>query len=115
MEPSVINLIVAALAVWEILEIWHHSTLFAGWRARIELWDNLLGDLLRCMFCMSPWTSLAVLLLLGWLDWPGRCYTQMVAWAFATARLANLGNDVFHGFCRTPREEDSYPDMRDHA
>ena len=26
------KLIIASLAVWEILEIWHHSSLMASWR-----------------------------------------------------------------------------------
>lgn len=106
MEPSLTQLIVAALAVWEILEIWHHSVLFAGIRARLEYWENLAGDLLRCPFCLAPWTAGIVLLLSSWLDWSGRTAALWVVWSFAVARLANLANDAFYSVCRTVKEDD---------
>lgn len=94
-------LVVAALAVWEALEIWNHSSLFARLRARVELWDHLGGDLLRCMFCLTPWVSLVVLTALVWTE----LHLRVIAWALAVARLANLGNDLTHYLCRTPRLE----------
>jgi|TARA_R110000824_G_scaffold74504_3_gene189367 hypothetical protein len=100
-----IELIVAALATWEIIEIWHHSLLFAPLRARTELWLNKVGDLLGCPFCFAPWIALLSVLVLiapewlGWPIWPG---LKILWYAFAVARLANLGNDYFKSTCRTP-------------
>ena len=121
-EPAVIvALVVAALAVWEIIEIWHHSALFAPMRAIVETWDCKIGDLLRCPFCLAPWVSLAVvLLLLGLSEYldahgprPLAFLVKAPFYAFAVARLANLGNDLSSAYCRTPRY-DKLPDL-EHA
>lgn len=112
---GLVSLVVAALAVWEILEIWHHSALMASWRARAELLEGKLGELLRCMFCMSPWTSAAVLLAMGWWKWPGSSLATFIVWAFAVARLANLGNDLGYEFCRTPRHNRDLPEQEPDA
>lgn len=106
MEPSFVFLVVNALATWQIVEIWHHSAIMSGWRARTELWDNFFGDLLRCPFCLSLWVAAASVTLVQLPGWLG-CCTQTVLLAFAVARLANLGNDVFHGYCRTPKYDSS--------
>lgn len=108
---NLITLIVASLATWEIIEIWHHSAIMAPWRARTELWEGFAGDLLRCPFCMSPWVALASLIGVtspAWLGWPGYL-PALVVFAFAIARLANLCNDVGHGLCRTPRHNRDLP------
>ncbi len=101
---SVTTLAIAAFATWEIIEIWHHSALFASWRARIELWDGRvtgkLNQLLGCPFCMAPWTALVCLLLLMLpILW-------IIPTVFASARAANLLNDYFHRICRTPYQYD---------
>lgn len=96
------DLIVAALATWQIVEIWHHSFLLATPRSIAEMWPNKLGELLSCPWCLSVWVGAACTL---GLQVPGSCgsVTAFLVWAFATSRLANLGNDVFHGYSRTPR------------
>lgn len=111
---GIVTIIVAALATWEIIEIWHHSSVMAPFRARVELWENFCSDLLRCPFCMAPYTALACLVGLattslpsglGWLGW----LPAGVIHAFAVARLANLGNDLGHAFCRTVRYDKLVP------
>ncbi len=57
------ELLIAALATWEIVEIWHHSDLMAPWRARAELVENKLGKVLTCMFCLSPWVAMVTVIL----------------------------------------------------
>jgi hypothetical protein len=104
------ELIVAALATWQIVEIWHHSSLFAGWRAIVENWESKIGELLSCPFCLSPYVAafccgilyLPTSGLAVWLDSIG-AVAKTGIYAFAVARLANLGNDYFHASCRTPR------------
>jgi hypothetical protein len=105
------KLLIGSLAVWEVIEIWRHSHLFATWRARVDYWDGNIGLLLRCPFCMAPWISLLVVLTL----WTGEYLTQTVHGAFifvsvpvyalAMARLANLFNDATHDVCRTPKAD----------
>jgi hypothetical protein len=106
------SLIVAALAVWEVVEIWHHSALFIGARARAEVLDNKLGDLLGCPFCLSVWVALILTCLLSlamWLLSTGGAILGTILWApvfaLAVARLANIGNDLTHRFCRTPQDD----------
>lgn len=94
------ELIVAALATWQIVEIWHHSLLMAPLRSRTEMWNNKLGELLSCPFCLSVWVALACALGVT----VGRdSGAATVVLAFAVARLANLGNDVFKSYCLTPK------------
>ncbi len=120
-------LIVAALATWQAVEIWHHSSIAAGWRARTELWQGRPGELFGCPFCLSVWAALGSIAVLGY-NPPALTgdYASLLGWwhaltdikeicsnivtavqfflyALAVSRLANLGNDVFHAWCRTPR------------
>ncbi len=99
--------LVATLATWQAVEIWHHGSNFAGLRARAELMDNRLGYLLLCMFCLSNWVAYVVALLVlsarldpafGWL-------VALPVYALAVARAANLGNDLTARWCRTPKPD----------
>ncbi len=97
-------IIVAALAAWQIVEIWRHSKLMAPLRSRTEMWDNWLGELLSCPFCLSVWVSLFCLLGLELTDYGLAGYTlSLMITALAISRLANLCNDVFKRFCLTPK------------
>lgn len=93
-------LIVAALATWQIIEIWHHSSLLAPLRSRTEMWTNKLGELLVCPFCLSPWVALACVICLSI---PEAWLAGWIVYAFAASRLANLGNDLFKKFNLTPK------------
>lgn len=181
MNVTLVELVVAALATWQVVEVWHHSSLLAPLRARGELLEGRAGELLACPFCLTVWVAVgaAVVLLAGnppargdagegvlWFlqllgSWLGMAVaavlaelglrgrvreavkTRVVYWltlalaglavwglwrpgwewavygllvllkvallALAVARLANLGNDLTHGWCRTPRGFDGYP------
>lgn len=104
-------LIVAALATWQIVEIWHHSLLFAPIRARTEMWVNKIGELLSCPFCLSPWVALLCVAGLSVAEYglAGQVIS-IIIYAFAVARLANLGNDFFKRYCLTPRITFDYDD-----
>lgn len=107
MNVSLVELVVLALAVWEALEIWHHSSLLANLRDKYENLDGRMGELFRCMFCMAPWTALlAIVIFRG-------TFFALVIYALAVARLANLGNDLTHHWCRTPKIEDLVPPSTD--
>lgn len=106
----VLGLPVAVMAVWEIVEIWHHSSLLSTWRARVEIWQGRIGELLRCPFCLSPWVALVTCLILGlgvWLfasgcRWPG-LLMQAPFYALAVARAANVLSDRHKAYDRTPK------------
>jgi hypothetical protein len=109
------NIVVAALAAWQIIEIWHHSKLMASPRSTVETWTGFFGGLLVCPFCLSPWVSAICLSCLALPDIVGELgfgyrLASLVAngtiHVFAVARLANLGNDVFKQFCKTPKVTD---------
>ncbi len=101
---SALEFIVAALATWQIVEIWHHSLLFADWRSITEMWDNKLGELLGCPWCLSVWIGFLCAGALHLTGFPliGPCVT-IVLYGFAASRLANLCNDFFKSYCRTPK------------
>lgn len=98
------EIIIAALATWQIIEIWHHSLLFASWRSTVENWTSKLGELLVCPFCLSPWTALICTLIMQYQSTRLEVLiAKTLITALAVSRLANLGNDCFYSICRTPR------------
>jgi hypothetical protein len=132
MQLSLTGLVIHALAVWQAVEIWRHGQIFAGRRAELELSDGTWAELLLCGFCLSPWVAWLFIAVgwmpqAGWPALPPHeewvtlkafwacLLTVLVFWyksllvlaalfvhGLAVARLANLGNDVFHHYCRTP-------------
>lgn len=117
MSPT--NLFIAALAVWHVVEVWHHSSLFAGWRAWFEVHDKFLSRLVLCPFCFSMWVAFVAMPFAMpkieptkhfsddpavWVWYGAHTAGFMLMCAFAVARLANLGNDLTHSYCRTPRD-----------
>lgn len=105
-----LSLFVVALATWQAVEIWRHSTLFADWRSITETWDNKLGELLSCPWCLSVWVGIVFCLLLHFSEvWLIGIISQTFIYGLAVSRLANLGNDYFKQYCRTPQV---FPSMR---
>jgi hypothetical protein len=97
-------LVISALATWQAVEIWRHSSLFADWRAITETWDNKVGELLHCPWCLSVWVATLFATLLYFSDvWLLGIVSQMFIFGLAISRLANLGNDYFKQYSRTPR------------
>lgn len=108
---TALTVLISALAVWEIVEIWHHSQLFATRRAYLEARGGWLADMLLCPFCLSVWVAFLVISILG-MDvhltqhvprWVIDCI-QLPIYGFAVARLANLFNDFARNTCRTPKD-----------
>jgi hypothetical protein len=111
MNPHPFPLIVAALATWQAIEVWHHSSLTSGLRARSEAGVGFWADLSRCAFCLSNWVGPCCVLILSlaaswwplaWCAWPA----AIIVHGLAVARLANLGNDLTKAYCRTPDHGD---------
>lgn len=109
---TITNLIITILAVWEIIEIWRHGSLFAGWRGRVELWEGKTGQLLLCPFCLAPWVSLLVVL---WLNLEAFLTSHGLAqagiiflsplYALAAARGANVASDLTCSISQTPHDD----------
>jgi hypothetical protein len=109
-----LEIAVAALATWQAVEVWHHGSIFAGARAWMELKTGFWMRLLLCPFCLTVWVSTAFVLVLmterqgtpeGWFTfiiWAPFYLLRMFVYGLAVARLANLGNDLTHRWCRTP-------------
>jgi len=106
--------IIAALATWQIVEIWHHSLLMAPLRARTEMWVNKIGELLSCPFCLSIWVALFCVAVLSLAEYglAGRCGSIAIH-ALAVSRLANLGNDFFKQHSLTPKASFDYEHLDD--
>lgn len=119
-----IDLIVGGLATWQIVEIWHHSSLFANWRARTEMLTGELGELFACPFCLSAWVGFMCAMALWYKHpteihgtysflrvgfWVAMLGIKTFIYGLAVARLANLGNDLTHHRCRTVRHNNLDP------
>ena len=126
------NLVIAALAVWHIVEICHHGEIFATRRARAEVRQWFFDRVFLCPFCLSMWVAFVVTPFampriepvrpyqddpLVWVWYGVHGFGFMVLACFAIARLANLGNDLTRGYCRTPNSKSTIetPDERPHT
>jgi hypothetical protein len=120
-----LDIFVTALVTWQVVEIWHHSQLFAGRRASLQVRSGLLAELLLCPFCLSVWVAWIVMFCLrftnlmmivmtlyqaSWDSWTSLALVQgageaarVIFGGLAASRLANLGNDLSHPWCRTPK------------
>lgn len=108
MHLTIIDLVFLVLATAQVIEVFHHSSICAGMRARLENFDNFIGDFFACMFCLSVWVG--AILTVGYFfaaDYPA---WRLPVYALAVIRGANLLNDVLYKFCRTPRASKMFED-----
>ena len=70
--PSIIGLVVAALATWRITHMLlaEYGPWYIFARLRMLAGDGPIGKILDCFYCLSVWVALAFapLLARGWLD-----------------------------------------------
>ena len=101
--------LLAALAVWQIVDVVHHSVIArpfrlatADWPERSEPLLQFAGKLLSCPYCFSHWVALVVVLA----SFSNTLW--LLCTVLAVTRLANLGNDLAYAWDRTPKvnEED---------
>jgi hypothetical protein len=112
------TLFVAALATWQIVEIWRHSEIMARPRAWFENKEcserdfvRFWGRLAACAFCLSIWVAQVCVPLTH--DWhpPVRwleivlLVLNLIVTGLAVSRLANLGNDLTYRWCRTTKHD----------
>lgn len=97
-----LDLWLIVFAINQLVEIWRHSDLTHERRAIIE---NYLGrhwwaEMLLCGWCTSVWTALLVL----WYHVP---VIHELCLVLAVSRQANLLNDGFSKFWKTPGRKDA--------
>lgn len=95
-----------ALANWQLVETYHHGSIFEQTRARLESRRDWLSELSDCAFCHSHWTALFLSalsftffawerpLLPTWLLFP--------VYVLAVIRASQWLNDKAAPYCRTP-------------
>jgi hypothetical protein len=47
-----IDVVLLALATGAVVDVWLNGSIFAGWRARVETWENTFSELLGCSLCL---------------------------------------------------------------
>lgn len=119
-------LVIAMLATWQAVEVWHHGLVFASRRALCEERQGFFDRLLLCPFCLSVWVGCFVVPFLTvrpqtWLilftNYPVwnaivavaislAFLVQTVIAGLAASRLANLANDLFWDIARTPNKSE---------
>ena len=96
---NILDLIVLVLATNHAIEVYHHGSIFAGVRARLEVGDGFLSELMNCMFCLSIWVGAIIGAYYLCFD---NIYIRLPVYALAITRGANLLNDLTHHRHRTP-------------
>jgi hypothetical protein len=99
---SFIDVAVLILATTQAIEIFHHGSIMADLRAILQSdGDDFIHSLATCMFCLSFWVAIIVVLWWCLLPWT---FFRIPIYALAVSRGANLLNDLTHGFSRTPKD-----------
>lgn len=104
-----IDLLIAALAGCQAVEVWHHGSIFKAARSwvgecRDEEREPLSGkicEMLLCPFCLSHWTCLATTAVVLFATDPLSAW-RLPVYALAVTRAAQLLSDVAHGFTKSP-------------
>ena len=97
------------LANWQVIETFHHGSLFEQLRARLESRRDRISELAGCPFCLSHWTGLA-LAALSFIYSTWGCPLQPIwfvfpAYVLSVVRVSQWLNDVTATYCRTPNRK----------
>jgi len=89
-------LIITPIAIWSVIEIWHHGTIFEKAREVLVKWkDNgnkvsqFIAGAALCPFCLSVWLGMGYTVLA---NVPILYFAATLP--FAACRLANVLNDL---------------------
>lgn len=107
-----LHVFLLTLAANQIVETWHHGSIFADWRSYWSARGGFLGQLLSCPFCLNHWSTM--LLAASYVCLPclpltaGRVFDIVVLW-LALVRTSTALNDGLYGVTRmhsaTPPQE----------
>ena len=92
------------LANWQLIECWHHGSLFDRPRAWLEQRTGFWSDLLLCPFCLSHWTAVPLTTVVVFSFTPELWWLLPILSLSAT-RLSNLANDLTYHCSRTPQRK----------
>lgn len=107
------DLLIAGFAGWQVVETWHHGSIFREVRERLKTmrsdktrsWlERKFYELFICPFCSSHWVCF------GWatimLSTDSDSFWRLPVYTFAITRVAQLLNDVTHSITRSPGDEE---------
>lgn len=101
---------IMALATWQMVETWHHGSIFSHQRAKLELFDGFCARLLTCMFCLSHWVASCVVAwcAVSWVllrvpgnEWIGYLMQTPII-SLAVTRASQVGHDYLRAVTRQP-------------
>jgi hypothetical protein len=103
-----IDVVLLALAAGAVVDVWLNGSIFAGWRARAEAWENAFSALLGCPLCLTYqaaiWLTLGLWALpLGVPRWAAVALRGVLI-ALAAGRLAWLIEARLGPAADTPEE-----------
>ena len=103
MQVLILITTLAAGANWQMVETFHHGSIFEKFRAQMEVREGFIPELLSCPFCLSHWTAAGfTALVLACHPVEGWMYLAPIIW-LTIVRMSNVMNDVGHRFCRSPK------------
>jgi hypothetical protein len=117
------SFIFVAFGVWQSVEICHHSKAGTLWRCFAKFLKLLpnpfkyIGEGMSCPYCYSNWFGIVYAFSAVQPTTLLQAVTAFVM-GLGAARCANLFNDYFHAYCRTPNDNDeaaSYLQMKTNA
>jgi hypothetical protein len=113
-----LSFIAGILAATQIIEVWHHGSIFSKMRARLQTKEGFIPDLMLCPFCFSVWAGVLVaLLLVLTTHLPSNGFTiliSVIVYGLAIGRGSNLLSDFFYESNRTPKFDLSDLDEEDY-
>lgn len=93
----------AVLANWQLVETWHHGSIFETPRAWVEAHrGSWWAELLLCPFCLSHWTGLTLtIVMFATMENLNSSYAQFAfIYALALTRLPQVLNDLGYSYWR---------------
>lgn len=105
-----LDFVTAALATWQAVAVWRHSSLFATRRATLQAEEGSLSELAACGWCLSIWVAWWACLWVAAADLAAVAGHPWLAFALKTplyglaaSRLANAAHDLHERLA--PRKE----------
>ena len=116
MLKVVTEIVISFLAAWALTETARHGTILERPRAWLEARGGLIAEWISCGFCFSHWAaflSSGASLYVFEEFWDSKTIIKLLLVWLCSIRLSNLGNDLTHCWCRTPRMEEIKFDAED--
>jgi hypothetical protein len=107
-----VDVLLLALAIGAVVDVWLNGSIFAGWRAYAEVWEGKLAELAGCPLCLNYqaaiWLTLGLVILPLALPWWAALVPRTLLIVLATGRLAWLINVRLgpeHGYDRGSQDD----------